>query len=119
MGGGREPKKGQHETEGAEGGNRPQLKKKERDTEGRQREERKQRAKGGRGEKGEGAKRVTSPRAASAHGAGEKLWESKQHRRIPICVQPLAALTGHYEDEWGGLRVHRRLPGLKGHQGSA
>lgn len=35
MGGGGEPKKGQHETEGAEGGNRPQLKKR-----GTQREDR-------------------------------------------------------------------------------
>lgn len=33
---------------------------------------------------------------------GEKLWESKQQRRIPICFQPLAALAGDYEDECVG-----------------
>lgn len=36
------------------------------------------------------------------YGAGKKLWESKQHRRIPVCVQPLAALAGHYKDECAG-----------------
>lgn len=71
-------------------------------------------------QKGEGAK-VTSSRAACSHGAGEKLWESKQHRRIQICVQPLAALKGDCKDEctvvaadclWDAFRI-------KGSPGSA
>lgn len=33
---------------------------------------------------------------------GEKLWESKQQRRIPICLQPLAALAGDHRDECAG-----------------
>lgn len=68
MGGGRKPKKGQNETGGAEWGERTHLKKRgtergdrgrntTRETREREREE-------------EGAKRVTSSRAASAHGAG-------------------------------------------------
>lgn len=40
--------------------------------------------------------------AASAHGAGENLWESKQQRRIPICFQPLAARAGDYKDGCAG-----------------
>lgn len=53
-------------------------------------------------ERGAGAERVVSSRAASAHGGEEKLWESKQRRRIPVCFQPLAGLTGDYKDECAG-----------------
>lgn len=66
---------------GCVGGKRTHLKKR------REREEQNQRGR----EKGEGGKKVTSSWAASEHGAREKLWESKQCSKIPICVQPLCS----------------------------
>lgn len=108
------------DTRGAEGRWKDPSKK-ERDREGSKREEQHPRA-GRSREKGEGTERVSSSRAASAHGAGEKLWESKQPRRIPVCLQPLACPTGDHKDERAGpgsvvKSVYGRLLGLKVHQG--
>lgn len=68
----KEPKQGQNEAGGAEGLERTHLKKKR---EGQRVGRQKEKAGGERREReaegtGEGAKRVTSSRAASAHGAG-------------------------------------------------
>lgn len=98
---GDDQKKGQNTTGGAEGGGgggRTHLKKRGSNTSREAREEESVRERGR-----EGAERVTSYRAASAHGAGEKLWESKQLRRIPIRFSATCSpRRGDRKDDWTG-----------------